>query len=80
MIPLTDDQLVLEDSDLGVTFRVGTAAALNPALRSCSLRVCRELPGPESGLGGGGECSSCTAVFTGGEWECGAYDMAAGSR
>ena len=48
-LPLADDQL-LEDKDLGVTFRVGTAAPRNPALRSCSRLVCREVPGPESGL------------------------------
>lgn len=47
-LPLADDQL-LEGIDFGVTFRVGRAAPRNPALRSCSLLVCLELPGPESG-------------------------------
>lgn len=38
--------------DFGVTFRVGTALPRKPALRSCSLRVCRELPGPDRGREG----------------------------
>lgn len=36
------------------TFRAGvggSTAPRNPALRSCSRRVCREVPGPESGRG-----------------------------
>jgi hypothetical protein len=49
-LPLADDQL-LEGIDFGVTFRVGTAAPRKPALRSCNLLVCREVPGPERGLG-----------------------------
>lgn len=42
----------------GVTLRVGTAAARKPALRSCRRRVCREVPGPESGREGDGEGTS----------------------
>ena len=58
--PLTDDH-VLEETDLGVPFRVGTAAPRKPALRSCSLLVCREDPGPESGREGEASASSSSS-------------------
>lgn len=48
--PLAADQFVLLERLLGVTFLVGSAAARKPAFLSCSLRVCREVPGPDNGL------------------------------
>lgn len=65
--PLKIVLIVLAETDFGVTFLVGTAAALNPALRNCSLLVCLEVPGPDSGRGGVGWSSSSGQTFTAGE-------------
>jgi len=46
----TPDQLL--EFDFGVTFRLGTAAPRKPAFLSCSLLVCREVPGPDRGREG----------------------------
>lgn len=65
-IVLRDDQL-LDDIDFGVASRVGRAAPLNPALRSCSFFAWRELFEPGDGLGELSTLSLLLALRSAGE-------------
>lgn len=67
-IVLSEDH-VLEDTDLGVGSRVGSAAPLNPALRSCSFFVCLSWADPDD-RGGVSPLSLLVMFRSAGELRC----------